>query len=299
MRYLLMYNPVSGRKTFRKKLSIVKDVFSKTAHELTIYESKKEHDLKHHAEKVASDFDVFLVAGGDGTINEVVNGIMQTAYRPIVGVLPGGTANDTAAMLGIPKNLRRALRLFLNEKPVDMDINQINDRYFTYTATSGVLSKISYDVSRRHIHKYGYLAYVFAAMRDMMRDYHYPVKITYNKKVVDLECAMVLGLASRRVGGLWLYSFSPSKINDGLFEIRVFERKKTFKRFRLISFFLRGDRHLKEDHYMVASKFKIETTDEVKWTVDGEYGMNGSVEIIVHKQALPVYVSRKSKERNF
>ena len=299
MKYLLMYNPVSGRQSFKKKLHIVKQFFDKTEHELDVYESTKEHDLMHQATSVASNYDVFLVAGGDGTVNEVINGLMQVEKKPIIGILPGGTANDTAAMLGIPRNTKKALKMIMSEEPVLMDINQMNDRYFVYTAASGVLSKISYDVSRRHIHKYGYLAYVFEAMKDLGKDYKYPLHIEYNNQTLELECMMALGIASRRVGGLWLLNFANSKLNDGLFELRIFERHRQFRIFRLVSFFLRGGRKLKEDYHLVSDHFKITTNDDVNWNADGEFAMKGSIEIKVHQKVLPIYVSSRIKKRSF
>ena len=299
MKYLLMYNPVSGRKSFKDKLHIVKDMFSKTDHALDIYESQKESDLIHKAKEASSMYDVFLVAGGDGTVNEVVNGMMLSKIKPKLGILPSGTANDTAAILGIPKTLKRALKTIFEEETVMIDVNQMNDRYFIYTAASGVLTKISYDVSRRHLHKYGYLAYVFEAMKDLSIDYRYPLSIEYNDQRLDIECMMALGLASRRVGGIWLANFASSKLNDGLFEFRIFERPKNFRIFRLVSFFLRGGRKLREDYHIVSNHFKITTRDDVKWNADGEFAMEGSIEITVHQEALPIFVSSRSKKRSF
>ncbi len=299
MKYLLLYNPVSGRKPFKEKLPIVRHMFDKMTHELDIYESQKENDLLAKAKEVASFYDVFLVAGGDGTINEIINGVMQVEKRPMIGILPGGTANDTAAMLGIPKSLKKALNMYFKVEPVMIDINQMNQRYFIYTAASGVLSKISYDVSRRQIRQYGYFAYVFEAMKDLSHDYKYPLEITYNDQTLKLECMMVLGLASRRVGGVWLNRFSKSKLNDGLFEVRIFVRRRKFRLFKLIAFFLRGGGKLKEDYHLVSSEFNFTTSNDVKWNVDGEYGMNGSVHIKVHQKALPIYVHPRIKKHSF
>lgn len=294
-----MYNPVSGRQSFSRNVPIVKEVFAKTDHKLDIYESKEKHDLMHKATEAASSYDVFLVAGGDGTINEVVNGMMRVKERPNLGLLPGGTANDTAAMLGVSRRLKKALKIILTQEPVLMDINQMNDRYFVYTAASGTLSRISYDVSRRHIHKYGYLAYVFEAMKDISQDYKYPVEISFNDQLIKVECMMILGLASTRVGGLWLFNFSKSKLNDGLFEFRIFERKRTFRLFRFLTFFLRGGAKLKEDHHLVSNHFNIITNDDVSWNADGEFAMKGSVEIKIHQEALSIYVHPRVKKRLF
>jgi diacylglycerol kinase (ATP) len=299
MKYLLLYNPASGRTNFKVHLPLIKKIFAKTTHTLEIYQSKAAKDLEKVALEKAQDFDVFLVAGGDGTLNEVVNGLMKSKIKPAIGVLPSGTANDTAAILGINKNIRRSLKIYFKEQPVIMDVNQINDQYFLYTAASGILTRVSYDVSRRHIKKYGYIAYVIAAMKDLTVDYRYPVHIKYDGKEVDCECVMVLGLSSNRVGGMTLYNFSSSKLNDGKFELRLFKRVKSFWRFRLLSSFIRGGKKLREDLHLVSNHFEIATYSDVDWNADGEYSTSGSVIIRVLPNAIRIYVSNKSKRKFF
>jgi diacylglycerol kinase (ATP) len=299
MKYLLMYNPVSGRSNFKKKIKQIKRFFDKRNLELDIYESKKAGDLEKQAWHHAKEYDVFLVAGGDGTISEVVNGMMKSEIRPSLAILPSGTANDIAAILGVPRWLWLALRMYMKQEPVLMDINQMNDRYFVYTAASGVLSRISYDVSRRKIKKYGYLAYVFEAMRDFVKEYNYPVRIECDGKILETDCMMILGLSSNRVGGMRLINFSKSKLNDGLFEIRVFTSRRRFRRFRLASSFIRGGKKLREDFHLVGSHFKIETDDNILWNADGEAAEKGNIEIKTIEKALSVYVSAKRKRKQF
>lgn len=294
-----MYNPVSGRSIFKHYIPLIKEQFNQTDHLLEIYESKKPLDLIKVAEEKAGDYDVYLIAGGDGTINEVLNGVMKAEKKPALAILPSGTANDIAAILGINKNIKRSLKLYFSQEPVDLDVNQMNDRYFLYTAASGVLSRISYDIPRRILNKYGYMAYVFEAMRDFQKDYRYPINITYNDKTIDCECMMVLGLSSNRVGGMTLYNFSKSKLNDGLFELRFFKRTRKFFRFRLMSSFIWGGRKLREDLHIASSYFDIKTSPDVKWNVDGEYAMNGNVIIKTYKEAIKIYVSPRRKKRYF
>lgn len=297
MKFLLLYNPVSGRTNFKSHIPYIKDIFNHTMHELTIYESKAPRDLEKMAQKESSAYDVFLVAGGDGTINEVVNGMMKSEDKPVLGVLPGGTANDIAAILGINKSIRRSLDLFFNAKPVLIDVNQINSQYFIYTASSGILSRVSYDVSRRHIKKYGYLAYVIAAMKDLALDYKYPIKITTQDQTISCECVMVLGLCSNRVGGMRLINFSNAKLNDGLFELRFFKRSKKMWRFRFLSSLIRGGKRLGEDLHLVSNHFVIETDDKVRWNADGEYACSGNIVIKTHKEALRVFASDRTVKK--
>jgi diacylglycerol kinase (ATP) len=299
MKYLLLYNPVSGRSKFKSHLAYIEQEFKNAHHELMVYESKAPKDLLKVAEEEAANYDVFLVAGGDGTINEVVNGMMHAEKQPALAILPSGTANDIAAIIGINKNIKKSLKILFSETPVFMDLNQINDQYFVYTAASGILSRVSYDISRRHLKKYGYIAYVIEAMKDLTQEYRYPIKIKYNNEHLSCECVMILGLSSNRVGGMRLINFSSSKLNDGLFELRLFTRAKSLWRFRLLSSLIRGGKQLREDHHLVSSRYEIETSSNVRWNADGEYSCNGNIIIQTHKEKLKIYVNPKIKKKMF
>jgi len=284
MRYLLLYNPVSGRVNFKAHIPRIKKIFNKTQHELVVYESKAPKDLEHVAYDQAKAYDVFLVAGGDGTVNEVINGVMKSDIKPVIG---------------INKCIRRSLKIYFKSQPVALDVNQLNEQYFVYTTASGMLTRVSYDVSRRHIKKYGYMAYVISGMKDLTHDYKYPVHITYNGQEEQCNCIMVLGLSTNRVGGMRLYNFSHSKLNDGLFELRLFKRVKSFWRFRLLSSLIRGGKKLREDLHLVSSRFDIKTDATVEWNADGEYSTKGNVTIQVHKEALRMFASKKTIKKYF
>lgn len=299
MKYLLMYNPVSGRSNFKINLPLIQRVFQKSHHSLSIYESKAPKDLERVAFEEAKNYDVFLVAGGDGTANEVLNGVMRSPVKPALGLLPSGTANDTAAILGVNKNIKRSLKIYMEDTPALIDINKINDQYFFYTAASGLLTRVSYDISRRHIKKYGYLAYMIAAVKDLSNEYRYPVRVTYDGQTVSMECAMILGLSSNRVGGMRLINFSQSRLNDGLFELRLFRRVKSFWRFRLLSSFIRGGKKLREDLHIVSNRFEIETSSNVDWNADGEFACKGSVVIETVREALSIYAHPRVKKKYF
>lgn len=299
MRYFLMYNPVSGRANFKCKLPYIKRIFERTEHSLTIYESRKPKDLQKVSYDESSKYDVYLVAGGDGTINEVVNGLMKAEKKPVLGIIPNGTSNDISAIFGMNKDIKRTLKIVLTKNPISMDVNKINDQFFLYTTASGILSKISYDVSRRHIAKYGYLAYVIAGVKDIILDYKYPVKISFDNKHIKCECMMVLGMSTDRVGGRRLMNFSKAKLNDGLFDIRLFTRSKKLWRFRFLSSLALGGKKMGEDYHIVSDKFKIETRSDVQWNADGEYSCSGNVVIETYKEALKVIVSDRTKRKFF
>ncbi len=299
MKFLLLYNPVSGRSNFNKHIPFIVEQFSKSNHSLEIYESKASKDLMHVAEIEAKHHDVFLIAGGDGTVNEVLNGVMRSEIKPALAILPSGTANDIASIIGINKNIKRSLKMYFNDQPVSMDVNQMNDLYFLYTAASGVMSRISYDISRYKVKKYGYFAYVIEAMKDFVHDYRYPIEIKYDGHTLKLECMMVLGLSTNRVGGVTLSNFSKSKLNDGKFELRFFKRVRLFRRVRLMSSFMLGGLKLREDLHLASNHFELKTDPDLKWNVDGEFACSGDVVIQTYQEAVKIYVSKRRKKRYF
>lgn len=299
MKYLLLYNPVSGKGKFKKKVPFIKKYFAKRNLHLDIYESKAPKDLEKKAFELSSMYDVFLVSGGDGTINEVINGVMKSSTRPSIAVLPSGTANDIAAILGMNKRVKRTLKIVLNNEPIKMDINQLNNRYFVYTTAAGIITKISYDIPRAKVKKLGYLAYVTEGAKDLLNDYQIPMEITHDNGVIKGEYMLALALSSTRVGGMFLTSFSDPCLNDGLLEIRLMKYKRHFKLFKLFKFFFSRGKKNNEDVHIRSSYYKIKVGQNVVWNTDGEKACQGSVEINVYKEALNVFVSDKSRKKFF
>lgn len=297
MKFLLLYNPMSGRANFNRKIKRVNKIFNKTNHHIDYCESKYPDDLFNTVQKEAKNYDAFLVSGGDGTVNEVVNGIMTLDKKIPLGILPSGTANDIAAILGFNKNLKKSLKNIFQNEIVNIDVHKLNEKYFVYTTASGMLSKISYDISRRRVRKYGYIAYMIEAMKDFRKDYKYKITVKYDDNIETHEVVMVLGLGSNRVGGVKLINFSKSKLNDGLFNLRLYLHTKSFWRFRIFQSFLRGGRRIGEDIHIESSKFIIETDKEVRWNIDGEYACNGSVEINTIRAVLPVFTTKWVKKK--
>lgn len=299
MKYLLMYNPNSGKGKFIKKLNKVIKYFKDHNLNLDIYASSKPLDLEKQATKVGSDYDTVIVAGGDGSVNEVLNGLMKLDKRPYLGIIPSGTANDIAGILGISKNIKKTLNIITNNKPVLMDVNKINDRYFLYTTAAGVLTKISYDVDREKVKSFGYIAYVQEGAADLFKNYSMPMKVTHDKGVVEGEYMLAIGLSAKRVGGMRLTKFSNAKLNDGKFEMRLIPYTKTFKLYRLLQFILNRGRKAKQDIALVSSFYEIETNENIIWNTDGERGVNGNVSISVLKEELKVFAHPKAIKEYF
>lgn len=302
MKTLLLYNPKSGNEKFNRRIKIIKERFLKENQHLDIYASKEPGDLEKQAFLMSSNYDRYIVSGGDGTINEVVNGMMKSKVRPALGIIPGGTMNDTANILGIPKNINKMIDLFLYSEPIKMDINKLNDRYFVYVAAIGYLTEVSYEAPSNLKKKIGTLAYLTYGIKSLKKRPHYSLKITYGNKVVEDNLALVLVLAAKRVAGLNLFGFSKkTKLNDGVLELRTFKSRKQGLTMELIWFAITFGRKQYKQNHIKSDLIKIESIDDSKleWNLDGEKGLTGNAEISVVKNAIKVYASNRAKKKYF
>lgn len=298
MKVGFIYNPESGNGKISKYKDYILNAFKEKGHEIEILQTKKSGDARIFASKPG--YDMILAAGGDGTLNEVVNGVMSQTNKPLVGYIPTGTVNDVAHMLGIPRNIKKAVKLILEDGVVKkMDLAKLNDRYFTYAAATGKFAKASYDIKRSDKKRFGSLAYVVRGITDMFHDYNMALKITHDEGVINRTFSLLLFLNGPRVGGINLFLMKKSKINDGQIEARLFERKGYFTLFRVLSFFALGGLVTKGVHKLKSSYYKIEANSEIEWNTDGELVDKNTATIEVFKEALSIYVSKKTVRRIF
>ena len=211
MKVGFIFNPESGNGKINRLYPVIEKAFIAKGHDISILKTQKSGDAKLFAQEPV--FDMLLVAGGDGTLNEVVNGIMTLDKKPRIGYIPTGTVNDVAHLLGIPRNIKKALNLILETGELrKMDVSKINNTYFTYAAATGKFAKASYDLKRSDKKRFGSLAYVVRGITDMFYDYKMPLKITHEQGVIDMTFTLLLFLNGPRVGGINLFFNQEVKI---------------------------------------------------------------------------------------
>lgn len=301
MRVGFIYNPESGSGKIERNSQYIIDAFTAKGHVIDVLKTKKTLDAKRYA--MESDHDMLLVAGGDGTLNEVVNGLMTREQRPKIAYIPTGTVNDVAHMLGISMNVKKAVKLILETGEVKkMDISKINDTYFTYAAATGRFTKASYDVKRKDKKRFGILAYVVRGITDLLFDYKMPMKITYEGGVLEKTFTLLLFLNGPRVGGRNLYLMKKSKLNDGKIEARIFEHRRFWMLIKILTFFAIGGLVMRGGHRLTSSFYEIEAEHDqadIDWNTDGEKTEKNSVRIDVIQEAIEIYVSKRAAKYIF
>jgi len=301
MRVGFIYNPESGSGKIERNSKYIVDAFTAKGHVIDILKTKKTLDAKRYA--IESDHDMLLVAGGDGTLNEVVNGLMTKEKRPKIAYIPTGTVNDVAHMLGISMNVKKAVKLILETGEVKkMDVSKINDTYFTYAAATGRFTKASYDVKRKDKKRFGILAYIVRGITDLLFDYKMPMKITYDGGVLEKTFTLLLFLNGPRVGGRNLYLMKKSKLNDGKIEARIFEHRRFWMLIKILTFFAIGGLVMRGGHRLTSSFYEIEVEHDqadIDWNTDGEKTEKNGVRIDVIQEAIEIYVSKRAAKYIF
>lgn len=302
MKVLLMYNPTSGNETFEGDAIYIKAEFEAEGHELDVYESKAQGDLTIQAERLGKDYDLVIASGGDGTVNEVLNGLMKLDKKPRLAIIPSGTTNDVAGILKIPKNLKKNVNMILNSEPVKIDVNQINDHYFLYVGGAGFLTEVSYEASSKDKKKMGKLAYIKTGLKSLQKQFAFDVRLETKDDCYEDRLALILMLAANRFGGMRFRFFSKkAQLDDGKIEIRTFKGRKLILLLRLALFVVTlGTRLFKQKHISTDyAKIEVLNDDDLAWNADGEKVATGSVELKVHKQAIEIYAHKKVIKKMF
>lgn len=293
-----IYNPKSGTGKINKYINWIKEEYAKAGHTIYLFPTNKPFD----AVKLADEnrhLEMLLVAGGDGTLSEVVNGLMKEEKRPYIGYIPTGTANDVGNMLGLSRNIKKNIKLLMKKESIRaMDITKINDEYFTYACATGKFAKASYDIDQKNKKRFKKFAYVGRGMKEAFKKYDMPIKVKYDNGSFEGNYSLVLFLNGFRVAGMKLF-FLKKVLDDGLISARFFE-KNTGILIRLGWFFLTGGFYdSKRNRTIISSSFNIKTTDDVIWNTDGEKSITGSVEIKVIPQAVKFIVNPKNAKKYF
>jgi diacylglycerol kinase (ATP) len=270
----IIYNPTSGRELFKKHLPEVLQKFEQAGFETSCHATTCEGDAIQAA-KVACErgFDLIVAAGGDGTINEVVNGIAELENRPQLAVIPVGTTNDFARAIGIPlNNVVSAVEAILNGEPKKIDIGRVNDQYFINIAGGGRLTELTYEVPSKLKTMVGQLAYYLKGMEMLPSLRPVEVEIEYDGKLFQGEIMLFLVSLTNSVGGF--EKLAPdSSLNDGMFDLLILKKANLAEFIRVATLAIRGD-HINDEHiiYTKANRVKVTNKDKMQLNLDGEYG---------------------------
>ncbi len=270
---LLIVNPCSGRAKMYTELLKVVEIFSAADYLVSVYPTKAKGDATQYVQKLNhDDFDMLVVCGGDGTLNEVIEGIMNSGNDIPLGYIPSGTLNEWSSGLNISRNIETAANDIISGKKIRLDIGRFNNKYFSYTASFGAFTGASYSTPQEIKNVLGQSAYFFEGIKSLGAIKPIHMKITTEDRIVEGDFLFGAVSNSLSVGGIVKYDKTPVGLNDGIFEIILIRNPDNIVKLQpLVDGILKHEFNREGIEFFRSEKFIIETDEEVAWTLDGEY----------------------------
>ena len=292
-RMLFIYNPRAGKELLKAQLSDIIDIFVKAGYEVVVYPTQSYRDAyKKILEFDASRYELIVCSGGDGTIDEVVTGMMHRSTRIPIGYIPTGTTNDFANSLHIPKGLLKAADNAVNGVVFPCDVGQFNDDIFVYVAAFGIFTDVSYETKQEVKNILGHLAYVLEGTKRLFNVPSYRIRVTHDGEEIEDEFILGMVTNSRSVGGFRNMIGKNVVFDDGLFEVTLI-RKPTnpIALQEIIAALLIEQVDTKHMYTFKTGEITFESLEEIPWTLDGEFGGEHDEVVIRNmKQQLEIMV---------
>lgn len=274
-RMLFIYNPHAGKGRILPKLGEIIDIFVKGGYLVEVYPTQGPRDAIKKASKASKRFDLVVCSGGDGTLDEVVTGMVEGERKFTIGYIPVGTTNDYATSLKISKDIIEAAEDIVLGKPYAYDVGRFNQGVFVYIAAFGVFTEVSYATDQSYKKMLGHVAYILQGIKSLAEIKSYKMKVTIDDRVYEDEFIYGMVTNSVSVGGFKSLTGPNVKLDDGLFEVTFIKRpKNVFDLQDMISSLLLGEDKSEMIISCKSSKVKVEAEQEVAWTLDGEFGGN-------------------------
>lgn len=289
---LFVYNPRAGKAKIRSNLLDIIDIFVKAGYEVTAYPTQESGDAVKAVRERRTGYDIVVCSGGDGTLDEVVTGMMQCNEKLPIGYVPAGSTNDFANSLKIPRNMIKAADVVVNGRNYGCDIGAFNNDVFIYVAAFGLFTDVPYETKQDVKNVIGHTAYLLEGVKRLSSIKPYHMRICYDD--ICLEDDYIFGMItnSNSVGGFKGITGKDVELNDGLFEVTLVRMPAIAKEMNNIMAAL-SDKKIQSEFVtsFKTSKLQIESMQEAAWTLDGEYGgSHMKVYVENKKEALQIRV---------
>lgn len=309
---LFVLNPHAGKGQIKNHLLTIIDTLVKAGYEVTVHPTQQRGEATEIVENRDKNYDLVVCSGGDGTLDEIVTGMIKSGIRTPIGYIPAGSTNDFAKSLKIPSTMKRAAEIVVSGKLFPCDAGLFNDDVFVYVAAFGIFTEVSYETPQEMKNMLGHGAYLLEAVKQIQSIKSYHMKITYmgidkNQNINDpdtqleehiIEDDFIYGMVtnSLSIGGfkniIENVNGKDIALNDGLFEVILVKCPKNPIELNMILASLVSDKFDTEYMYCFKAKdIKIESPYEVAWTLDGEFGgKHTQIEMKNAKEAIDIIV---------
>ena len=272
---LFAVNPKAGKSEIRGHLLEILEIMAREGYEVTMLVSRGVGEIMETVAAKAADYDLVVCCGGDGTLNETVNGIMASKSNVPMGYIPTGTVNDFATTHKLSKNMLAAAEGIFSGKQEECDVGRFNSRMFSYVAAFGAFSDVSYQTPQKSKAALGKMAYIFEGVKRIPT--LKPVEIEIQTDSMILKDEFIFGMVSNSVsiGGFNFFPKGNISTNDGLLELTLVKNPKNFDETQEAALsLLQGAEKSPMIYRAQINKAVFTSEEKISWALDGEFGGN-------------------------
>lgn len=285
-----IYNPFSGEKEILKYLDYLIYSYQKKSFTVIPYRLGFDRDISEAFADIDDTFDHILISGGDGTVNKVVNGMKKLNIDLPIGVIPAGTANDFAHLIGMPQSIRYSIDAILNSEVSLVDLGKANDKYFVNIFSCGLFTDVSQKTPTEYKNTFGKLAYYFTGIKELPK--FKTLDLSIKSKNFNYEGSSILFFVfnGRTAGNLEVAH--DSTVDDGYLDVIIIPADNILEKLSILPHLLnknntsypKGIIHFKTDEIEI----DVKNSNEYTTDIDGEQGPKFPIKITCEKNSLKV-----------
>lgn len=298
-RQLVILNPCAGRRQAGRQIGRLLNLLEADGVTSELFETAAPGDARDKVACAAGDFVRVVCIGGDGTLNEVISGMLASGANVPIGYIPAGSTNDLAASHGLSRDMARAARDVVEGNAMPIDVGMFNGRCFVYTASFGLFTRASYAAPQPAKNALGHLAYIFEGAKDLTRIR--PWHVTVETPAARFEGDYIFGTFgnSTSMGGVLKLDPNRVDLHDGKFEMLLVRMPENLGQLVLAAASLQMKRY---DHELLefvnTSEARVYAEEEMAWTLDGEFQPGAQqVEIVNLRDAVRLIVPEREAEK--
>jgi YegS/Rv2252/BmrU family lipid kinase len=264
-------NPYAGTRHAVKNIADIIAIFNRAEYDVLAYMTAGQGDAARIAREKAGEVDLVVCAGGDGTFNETISGILESGLDIPVGYIPCGSTNDFAASLKLPTNVLQAAKDIVSGEPVTYDVGLFGDRYFSYVASFGAFTKASYATPQNMKNTLGHMAYILGGISELSQIRKEHIRIELDDQVIEDD--FIFGAVSNSTSMAGILTLDPKQVDmrDGKFELLLVRAPKNLVEIGECIQALQTQKYnCAMMTFLSAQNLTVYTKAEMPWTLDGE-----------------------------
>jgi len=269
---LLVINPCAGMRKANRHMAEIIEILNRGGWDTTVYVTQARGDAQKVTADRATEFDLVVCCGGDGTFNETVSGLLASGADTPLGYIPAGSTNDFAGSLGLPTNVLESTKRIAEGNPNPYDIGRFNSRFFSYVASFGAFTRTSYTTPQSIKNALGHTAYLLSGIQELSQLRTEHVRLKLDGKIIEDEFLFGAICNSTSIGGIVNLDPKQVDLRDGKFEVLLVRAPKDLAEVaECIQAVQKQKYNCKMITFQSAQHIEVFPRAAMPWTLDGEH----------------------------